>query len=75
MLRNATTKIENEVKRRIFAANCNKGRDPVKKDRLKAEIERIEEIQRNKHSYFIRQELKRYLKYLKWQLKKAEKDE
>lgn len=44
------------------------------KDRLKAEIEHIESLMRNKSSYFIRKELKRYLKYLKWQLKKAEKE-
>ena len=74
MPRNATTKIENEVKRRFFAANCNERRDTVNKERLKAEIERIEDIMRNKHSYFIRQELKLYLKYLKRQLKRAEKE-
>lgn len=43
------------------------------KDKLKDEIAHIENIMRNKSSYFIRQELKRYLKYLKWQLKKAER--
>ena len=45
------------------------------KDRLRAEIERIEEIRRNKSSYFIRQELKQYLKLLKRQLKQAEKND
>lgn len=44
------------------------------KDKLRAEIERIEEIRRNKSSYFIRQELKQYLKLLKRQLKQAEKE-
>ena len=43
------------------------------KDKLKDENAHIENIMRNKSSYFIRQELKRYLKYLKWQLKKAER--
>ena len=45
------------------------------KEQLKAEIERIEEIRRNKSSYFIRQELKQYLKLLKRQLKQAEKND
>lgn len=44
------------------------------KDKLKEEIERIENIMRNKSSYFIRQELKQYLKILKRQLKQAEKE-
>lgn len=44
------------------------------KDKLKAEIERIEKIKQDKHSYFIRQELKQYLKLLKRQLKQAEKE-
>ena len=46
----------------------------MNKDELKAEIRRVENIMKNKHGYFIRQELKRYLKYLKWQLKRAEKE-
>ena len=42
------------------------------KEELEAEIERIRNIMRNKHSYFIRQELKKYMKYLQRQLKKKE---
>lgn len=45
------------------------------KDKIKDEIAHIENIMRNKSSYFIRQELKLYLKYLKRQLKKAEKED
>ena len=43
------------------------------KDRLKAEIERIENIKRNKASKFIHEELNQYLKLLKKQLKQAKK--
>lgn len=43
--------------------------------RLEAEIERIENIRKNKSSYFIRQELKQYLKLLKRQLKEVEKND
>ena len=77
MLQNATYKNERPVKSRDFAALCNKkneGRENVDKEQLKAEIERIEEIRKNKSSYFIRQELKQYLKILKRQLKQAEKE-
>jgi len=44
------------------------------KDKLKAEIERIENIKRNKASKFIHDELNQYLKLLKKQLKQAEKE-
>ena len=43
------------------------------KDKLKAEIERIENIKRNKSSKFIHDELNQYLKLLKRQLKDKEK--
>ena len=45
------------------------------KNKLKAEIERIENIKRNKSSKFIHDELNQYLKLLKRQLKQAEKDD
>ena len=35
------------------------------KDKIKAEIERIEELMKNKSSKFIQDELKQYLKILK----------
>ena len=41
---------------------------------LEAEIERIENIKRNKSSKFIHDELNQYLKLLKRQLKQAEKE-
>lgn len=44
------------------------------KEQLKAEIERIENIKRNKSSHFIQRELKQYLKILKRELKQAEKE-
>lgn len=44
------------------------------KNKLKAEIERIENIKRNKASKFIHDELNQYLKLLKKQLKQAEKE-
>ena len=44
------------------------------KDKLKAEIERIENIKRNKASKFIHDELNQYLKLLKKQLKQTEKE-
>lgn len=40
------------------------------KDKIKAEIERIEELMKNKSSKFIQDELKQYLKILKNQLRK-----
>jgi len=46
----------------------------VNKDKLKAEIERIENIKQNKASKFIHEELNQYLKLLKRQLKQAEKE-
>ena len=57
-----------------FKQLLNKGREKVDKEKLQAEIERIEAIMRNKSSYFIRQELKQYMKLLKRQLKQAEKE-
>lgn len=44
------------------------------KEKLKAEIDRIENIKRNKASKFIHEELNQYLKLLKRQLKQAEKE-
>lgn len=44
------------------------------KYKLRAEIERIENIKRNKASKFIHDELNQYLKLLKKQLKQAEKE-
>lgn len=44
------------------------------KEELKAEIERIENIKRNKSSHFIQRELKQYLKILKRELKQAKKE-
>jgi hypothetical protein len=41
---------------------------------LREEIERIENIKRNKASKFIHDELNQYLKLLKKQLKQAEKE-
>ena len=41
----------------------------MEKDKLKAEIERIENLIANKHSKFIHDELKQYLKILKRELK------
>ncbi len=46
----------------------------MNKDRLREEIERIENIKRNKSSKIIHDELNQYLKLLKKQLKQAEKD-
>ena len=43
------------------------------KKKLKAEIERIENIKRNDASKFIHEELNQYLKLLRKQLKQAEK--
>jgi len=48
--------------------------NPVNKNKLKAEIERIEELLENKSSKFIKTELLMYLKILKRQLKQAEKE-
>ena len=45
------------------------------REQLKAEIERIENIKRNKSSHFIQRELKQYLKLLRRQLKDAEKND
>lgn len=46
----------------------------MRKSEIKAEIERIENIKRNKSSKFIHDELNQYLKLLKKQLKQAEKE-
>ena len=46
----------------------------MNKDRLREEIERIENIKRNKSSKFIHDELNQYLKLLRKQLKQAEKE-
>ena len=50
----------------------NKGREDVDKDKLKAEIERIENALQNKSGQFIKKELKQYLKILKRELKEKE---
>lgn len=42
------------------------------KDKLKAEIERIENALQNKSGQFIKKELKQYLKILKRELKEKE---
>lgn len=44
----------------------------MNKDELKAEIERIKNIMRNKSSHYIHDELKQYLKILKRELKDKE---
>ena len=44
------------------------------KNRLREEIERIENIKRNKASKYIHDELNQYLKLLRKQLKQAEKE-
>lgn len=46
----------------------------MNKDRLREEIERIENIKRNKSSRYIHDELNQYLKLLRKQLKQAEKE-
>lgn len=46
----------------------------MRKSEIKAEIERIENIKRNKSSKFIHDELNQYLKLLKKQLKQAKKE-
>lgn len=46
----------------------------MRKNEIKAEIERIENIKRNKSSKFIHDELNQYLKLLRKQLKQAEKE-
>ena len=83
MLRNAARIKILKVKRRIFDAKRNvhifkkmhdKERKNVDKNKLKAEIERIENIKRNKASKYIHDELNQYLKLLKRQLKQAEKE-
>lgn len=43
------------------------------KKELQAEIDRIQNIMDNKHSKFIHDELKQYMKILKRQLKQVEK--
>ena len=64
------------IKSRDFDAFCNinKGLRHLDKDKLKAEIERIENIKRNKASKFIHDELNQYLKLLKRQLKQAKNE-
>ena len=47
----------------------------MKKEELKKEIERIENIIANKHSKFIHDELFQYLKILKRQLKEVKKND
>lgn len=44
------------------------------REKLKAEIERVERAINDKHGQFIRQELKQYLKILKRDLRRAEKE-
>lgn len=44
----------------------------MEKDKLKAEIKRIEKLIANRHSTFIHDELKQYLKILKRELKEKE---
>lgn len=44
----------------------------MNKEKLKAEIDRIENIMRDKSSKFINEELKQYLKILKRELKDKE---
>lgn len=44
----------------------------MKKEQLKAEIERVENLIANPHSKYIHEELKQYLKILKRQLKEKE---
>lgn len=45
----------------------------MNEERLQAEIERIENIKRNKSSKFIHEEIDQYLKLLRKQLKQARK--
>lgn len=51
-----------------------KGREKLDKKKLKAEIERIENIKLNESSKFIHDELNQYLKLLRRQLKQAERE-
>lgn len=46
----------------------------MEKEQLKAEIKRIQRLIDNKHSTFIHDELKQYLKILKRELKEKEKE-
>ena len=50
----------------------NKGGETVDKDKLKAEIRRIENALQDKSGQFIKKELKQYLKILKRELKEKE---
>lgn len=59
---------------RLLQGQLIKGRGRVDKEKLKAEIERIENIMQNKSSKFIHDELKQYLKLLKKQLRREEND-
>ena len=47
----------------------------MKKRKLQAEIDRIEELIRNKSSKFIHDELKQYLKILKREMKGKQDDD
>lgn len=49
-----------------------KGGESLNKEKLEAEIERIQRLIDNKHSKFIHDELKQYLKILKRELKEKE---
>ena len=49
-----------------------KGGEILDKEQLKAEIERIQRLIDNKHSKFIHDELKQYLKILKRELREKE---
>lgn len=44
------------------------------KDKLKSEIKRVENALKDKSGFFIRQELKQYLKILKRELKDKQKE-
>lgn len=74
MLRKAAKRRNNKIKRRENAAACSgaKGCESLDKEKLKAEIERIQRLIDNKHSKFIHDELKQYLKILKRELKEKE---
>lgn len=58
----------------MLCVTNGEGREKVDREKLKDEIERIEELLSRKSSKFIKTELLMYLKILKRQLKKAEKE-
>lgn len=76
MTRNATKINTRQVNPRDIDAlrNIKKGRIFLNKERIKEEIERIENIMKDKSSHFIQDELKQYLKILKRQLKQMKKE-